>query len=36
MSVEIVQISTDPCIYVKDGNCTIVVAGYMDDLIIAT
>ena len=35
-SVGFVQSSADPCVYVQSGNCPIVVAAYVDDLIIAT
>ena len=34
-SVSFVQSSADPCIYVQGGDCPIVVAAYVDDLIIA-
>ena len=36
MSVSFVQSSADSCTYVQGGNCPIVVAAYVDDLIIAT
>ena len=35
-SVRFVQRSADPCIYVQDDDCLIVIAAYVNDLIIAT
>ena len=35
-SVGFVQSSADPCTYIKSGNCHVVVAAYVDDLVIAT
>ena len=36
MSGSFVQSSGDPCLYVQGDNCPVVVAAYVNDLIIAT